>query len=71
VTTTADPDADIDIGELVETNDEERFIDLESEDFRLGKRQRLSVHFNKALSLLTMGHGSGCLLLAEALHTLC
>ena len=28
MTTTADPDADIDIGELVETNNEERFVNL-------------------------------------------
>jgi len=47
VTSTADPDTDIDVGELVETNNEEGFVDLESQDFGLDEVERLSVDLNK------------------------
>jgi len=37
---TGDADTDVDVGEFVEAEDEEGFVDLKSEDFRLEKRER-------------------------------
>lgn len=56
--------------ELVETEDEERLVDLEAEDLRLNERQRLAVDLDQALALLGVGDRSGGLLLAEALDAL-
>jgi hypothetical protein len=52
VSTTSNSDADIDTGELVETDDQEGFIDLESQDLGLDEVERLSVDLNKSLSSL-------------------
>jgi hypothetical protein len=43
VSTTSDPDADVDVGEFVKTNDEERLVDFESKDFGLDEIERFSV----------------------------
>jgi len=42
LTTTAYTNADVDIGELVQANNQERLVDLESKDGRLNEAQRLS-----------------------------
>jgi hypothetical protein len=42
LTTTAYANADVDIGELVQANNQERLVDLESEDGRLNEAQWLS-----------------------------
>lgn len=52
VSTTSNSDTDVDVGELVETNDQEGFIDLESQDLGLDEVERLSVNFNESLSCL-------------------
>lgn len=62
VSTTSHPDADIDVGELLETDDEEGFVDLESEDLRLDEVERLSVHLNQSFS--------GLLYLSSVFHHL-
>jgi hypothetical protein len=52
VSTTSNSDADIDVGELLKTDDQEGFIDLESKDFGLDEVEGLSVNFDQALSSL-------------------
>lgn len=70
VTTTVDTDTDVDVGELVKTNDEERLVDLKSEDLWLNEGKRRSVDLDETTAGLAVGDGSGRLLLAEALNTL-
>jgi len=50
LTTTGNSDTDIDTGESLETDDEEGFVDLESQDLRLDQVQWLSVDLDKSLS---------------------
>ena len=52
VSTASNSDADIDVGELLETDNQEGFIDLESKDFGLDEVEGLSVNFDQALSSL-------------------
>ena len=52
VSTASNSDADIDVGELLETDDQEGFVDLESKDFGLDEVEGLSVNFDQALSSL-------------------
>jgi len=52
VSTTSDSDADIDVGELLEANNEEGLVDLESEDLRLDEVERFSINLYKALPRL-------------------
>lgn len=52
VSTTSNSDADIDVGELLETDNQEGFVDLESKDFGLDEVEGLSVNFDQALSSL-------------------
>jgi hypothetical protein len=52
VSTTGNSDADVDVGELVETNDQEGLVDLESQDLWLDEVERLSVDLNESLSCL-------------------
>ena len=52
VSTTSYSDADIDVGELLETDDQEGFVDLESKDFGLDEVEGLSVNFDQTLSSL-------------------
>ena len=50
VSTTGDSDADIDVGEFVKTDDEEGFVDLESQDLWLDEVKWFSVDLNESLS---------------------
>ncbi len=52
VSTASNSDADIDVGELLETDDQEGFVDLESKNFGLDEVEGLSVNFDQALSSL-------------------
>ena len=52
VSTASNSDADIDVGKLLETDNQEGFIDLESKDFGLDEVEGLSVNFDQALSSL-------------------
>ena len=52
VSTTSYSDADVDTGEFVEADDQEGFVDLESQDLGLDEVERLSVDFNESLSCL-------------------
>jgi len=70
VTTTGDADSDVNTGELVEAEDEDRLVDLESKDLGLDERDGLAVDLDKALALLAVGDSGGGLLLAEALDAL-
>ena len=70
VTTPRDPDTNINIGELVKTNNEERLVDLEAEDLRLDKLERSSIDLDETTAGLAVGNGGGRLLLTEALDTL-
>lgn len=56
--------------ELVQTEEEDGLVDLEAENLRLNKAQRLAVDLDEALALLAVRDGSGGLLLAEALDRL-
>lgn len=50
VSTTCNSDADIDGGELVESDDEKRLVDLESQDLGLDQVEGLSVDLDKTLT---------------------
>jgi hypothetical protein len=52
VSTTGDSDANIDAGEFVETDCQEGFVDLKSQDLGLDEVERLSVDLNETLSCL-------------------
>ena len=52
VSTASNSDADIDVGELLKTDDQEGFVDLESKDLGLDEVEGLSVNFDQALSSL-------------------
>ena len=54
VSTSCDTDADVDAGELVETDDKERLIDLESQDFRLDEGEGLPVNLDMTFTRLHM-----------------
>ena len=71
VTTARDADADIDVGELVEADNEEGLVDLEAQDLGLNQAQGTTVDLNQTTASLAVGDGSSRLLLAEALHALC
>lgn len=53
VTTTVDTDTDVDVGELVKTNNEQRLIDLKSENLWLHKTERRSVDLDKTTTGLS------------------
>ena len=52
VSTASNSDADVDTSELVETDDQEGFVDLESQDLGLDEVEGLSVDLNEPLSCL-------------------
>jgi hypothetical protein len=52
VSTTSNPDADIYTGEFVETDDQEGFVDLESQDLGLDEVERLSVDLDESFTSL-------------------
>ncbi len=52
VSTTGNSNSDVDIGELVKTNDEERFVDLESQDLWLDEVEGLAVNLDKTFASL-------------------
>lgn len=52
VSTASNSDPDIDVGELLKTDDQEGFVDLESKDLGLDEVEGLSVNFDQALSSL-------------------
>ena len=56
--------------ELVEAENEDGLVDLESQDLGLDKGKRLSVDLDETLALLAVGNCGGSLLLAEALDAL-
>jgi hypothetical protein len=64
------PQTDKSHTELVEAEDENRLVDLESEDRRLNQGERSAVDLDETLALLAVGNCSGSLLLAEALDAL-
>jgi len=70
VSTSGNSDADVDASELVQADNQEGFVDLESQDLGLDEVERLSVDLDQSLTSLAVGDGGCCLLLAEALHTL-
>lgn len=52
VSTTGNSDSDVDIGELVKSNDEERLVDLESQDLWLDQVEGLSVDLHESFTSL-------------------
>lgn len=52
VSTTGNSDSDVDIGELVKSNDEERLVDLESQDLWLDQVEGLSVDLYESFTSL-------------------
>ena len=50
MTTTSDPDADIDLGELVGSEDEDGLVELRPEDLGGEQLERLAVDTDQALS---------------------
>lgn len=70
MTTTGNSNPDVDIRELVNTEDEDRLVDLEPQDFGLDEGERLSVDLDQTFTGLAVCDSSRSLLLSEALHTL-
>ena len=52
MTTSSDTDADIDFGESLETDDQERLIDLETEDLGLDEVERGAVDLDESTTFL-------------------
>lgn len=50
--TTGNADADIDVGELVKAEDQERLVNLETEDLRLDQAEGLAVDLDQASAVL-------------------
>ena len=65
---TFDADAHVDTGEAVAAEEEDRFVGLVAEDFRLDELDRGAIYLYQAAAALAVGHGDGVLLTAEALH---
>lgn len=67
VTTTGNSDSDVDVGELVQTGQHQRLVDLESQDLWLNQSDWGTVDLDQTLTSLNVGDGSGRLLLTESL----
>lgn len=67
VTTTGDTHSDVDVGELVKTNQDQWLVNLESEDLWLNKGDWGTVDLDQTLTLLDVGNSCGRLLLTEGL----
>lgn len=52
VSTTGDANSNIDVGELLEANDEEGFVDLVSQDLWLNEVEGLAVNLDESFSCL-------------------
>jgi len=52
MTTSRDTDADIDFGESLETDDQERLVDLETEDLGLDEAERGAVDLDESTTFL-------------------
>lgn len=57
VTTTGNPDADVDVGELIGAQDEDRLVELRPEDLGGEQLERLAVHTDEALAGDAARHG--------------
>lgn len=68
VTTTGDLNSDVDVGELVQTNQQQWFVNLESQDFWLHQGDWRTVNLDQTLTGLNMGDGSSRLLLTKSLN---
>jgi hypothetical protein len=64
------PAADVHIGELVKTNNEERLVDLESENLRLDKLERASIDLDETTTGLAVSNGGRSFLLSKRLYGL-
>jgi len=71
MTTTGNSYSNVDASEFVKPNNQERLVDLESEDFWLDEGERFAIDFDEAFAFLAMGDCGCSFLLAEALHALC
>lgn len=58
ITTSVGTDADVDVGELVWSQQQNRLENLESERFRLNQAQGLTVDFNQTLSVSNVGNSN-------------
>lgn len=67
VTTTSDSNSDVDVSELVQTNQQQWFVNLESQDFWLNQGDWRTVNLDQTLTGLNVGNGSSRLLLTESL----
>jgi hypothetical protein len=57
VTTTSDPDTDVDVGELIGTDNEDGLVELRPEDLGGEQLERLAVDLDQALALHTARDG--------------
>lgn len=67
VTTTGDSNSDVDLGELVQTDQQQWFVNLESQDFWFNQSDWRTVDLNQTLTGLNVGNGSSRLLLTKSL----
>lgn len=67
VTTTGDSNSDVDLSELVQTNQQQWFVNLESQDFWFNQSDWGTVDLNQTLTGLNVGNGSSRLLLTKSL----
>lgn len=68
VTTTGDSNSDVDVGELVQTGQQQWLVDLESQDLWLNQSDWGTVDLDQTLTGLNVGDGSSRLLLTESLE---
>lgn len=67
VSTTGHSDTDVDVGELVQSYQQQRLVNLESDNLRLDQRDGGTVDLDQALSGLDVSHSGGGLLLTKGL----
>lgn len=68
VTTTGNSNSDVNVGELVQTNQDQWFVDLESQDLWLNQSDWRTVDLNQTLTGLDVGNCGSRLLLTESLN---
>lgn len=67
VSSTGHLDSDVNVGKLVEANNEERLVDLESQNSGLNEGDGGTVELDEALAGLDVGNGGGGLFLSKGL----
>ena len=67
VTTTSDSDSDVNVGKFVQTNQDQWFVDFESQDFWLNQSNWRTVDFDQTFTGFDVGDSGGRFFFTESL----